>query len=101
VFGIGVAELLLIFVVALLVLGPDQLPGVARTLAKFMGEFRRAGEDLRLNIMSASNDVGLGKVSIAKQIEGAIARAGSREPEVIDVEAASSEATKTEVKPNG
>ena len=55
-FGIGVTELLVVFVVALIVLGPDQLPKVARTLAKVVGEFKRASDDLRLNVMSASND---------------------------------------------
>jgi len=56
-FGIGISELLVIFLVALLVLGPEQLPKVARTLAKVLGEFRRHSEDLRLNLMGASNDV--------------------------------------------
>ncbi len=40
-FGIGSTELIVIFVVALLVLGPKSLPGIAKTLGKVMGEFRR------------------------------------------------------------
>ena len=40
-FGIGSSELLLILVVALLVLGPKNLPKVAHTLGKAMGEFRK------------------------------------------------------------
>jgi Tat protein translocase TatB subunit len=40
-FGIGMPELLVIFVVALVVLGPKRLPEVARTLGKAMAEFRR------------------------------------------------------------
>lgn len=80
-FGIGLTELMVIFVVALLVLGPDQLPTLARTLAKYVGEFRRAKEDLQLNIMGASSGESLSKASLVKEIEGAIARAGSEEPE--------------------
>lgn len=46
-FGIGMQELVIIMVVALLVLGPSRLPQVARTLGKGMREFRKASDDLR------------------------------------------------------
>jgi len=45
-FGIGVPELLVILVVALLVLGPKRLPEVAKSLGKAFAEFRRATSDL-------------------------------------------------------
>ena len=57
--GVGILELLLIFVVALLVLGPDQLPKVARTLAKMLFEFRQVSEDLRLTVMSADREISI------------------------------------------
>lgn len=41
-FGIGMPELLVIMVVALVVLGPKRLPEVARTLGKGLAEFRKA-----------------------------------------------------------
>ncbi|MEI6805105.1 MAG: twin-arginine translocase TatA/TatE family subunit [Myxococcaceae bacterium] len=56
--GVGIFELLMIFVVALLVLGPDQLPKAARSLAKMLFEFRKVSEDLRLTVMSADNKTG-------------------------------------------
>lgn len=46
-FGIGSTELLLIMVVALIVLGPKNLPNIARTLGKAMGEFRRVSTDFQ------------------------------------------------------
>ncbi|MFQ5481047.1 MAG: Sec-independent protein translocase protein TatB [Thermodesulfobacteriota bacterium] len=49
-FGIGFTELLLVLVVALLVLGPDKLPEVARTVAKAYNELRRTGLDLKRTI---------------------------------------------------
>jgi Tat protein translocase TatB subunit len=45
-FGVGMPELLVIFVVALIVLGPKRLPEVARQLGKAMAEFRRQSADV-------------------------------------------------------
>jgi Tat protein translocase TatB subunit len=41
ILGIGPAELLLIFIIALIVFGPGRLPELARTLGKAMRELRR------------------------------------------------------------
>ena len=41
ILGIGPAELLLIFIIALIVFGPGKLPELARTLGKAMRELRR------------------------------------------------------------
>jgi Tat protein translocase TatB subunit len=39
--SIGAPELIVVFIVALLVLGPDRLPKAARQVGKAMSEFRR------------------------------------------------------------
>lgn len=39
-FGIGVPELVLIAIVALIVLGPERLPGAMREIARFIGKLR-------------------------------------------------------------
>ncbi len=44
-FGIGVPELLVILVVALIVLGPKRLPDVAKALGRGLAEFRKATAD--------------------------------------------------------
>lgn len=49
-FGIGMPELLVIFVIALLVFGPKELPKIGRTIGKAMAEFRRASDELREGI---------------------------------------------------
>lgn len=46
-FGIGSTELLVILVVALLVLGPKNLPRIAQTLGRAMGEFRKVSTEFQ------------------------------------------------------
>lgn len=44
-FGIGSGEILVILIVALLVLGPERLPSMAKTFGKGMSELRRLSMD--------------------------------------------------------
>jgi TatA/E family protein of Tat protein translocase len=47
-FGsIGMPELVIIFVVALIVFGPRKLPELGRSLGKSLSEFKRASNELR------------------------------------------------------
>ena len=57
-FGIGSMELLVILVVALLVLGPKNLPKIAHTIGRAMGEFRRVSTEFQrtLNTEIAIDD---------------------------------------------
>jgi TatA/E family protein of Tat protein translocase len=49
-FDIGFQELVLIFVIALLVFGPKNLPQLGRSLGRAMREFRRASDEFRSTI---------------------------------------------------
>jgi TatA/E family protein of Tat protein translocase len=55
-FGIGVPELMVILVVALLVFGPTKLPELARSLGRGLAEFRRASSDLRRSFADATEE---------------------------------------------
>ncbi len=44
-FGIGMPELLVIAVIALLVVGPKKLPDIAKALGKGLAEFRKVTAD--------------------------------------------------------
>ena len=49
-FDIGFAELLLIGVVGLLVVGPEQLPGAVRTVLAWVNRFRRSFDQIRTEV---------------------------------------------------
>lgn len=46
-FGIGLPEFILIMALALIVVGPDKLPGLAKTVAKQVLELKKAANSLK------------------------------------------------------
>jgi TatA/E family protein of Tat protein translocase len=49
-FNVGMTELLIILVVALIVLGPQRLPEIATGLGKAIRDFKKATRDLQTHI---------------------------------------------------
>jgi sec-independent protein translocase protein TatB len=49
-FDIGFAELILVSIVGLLVLGPERLPGAIRTGSMWLGKIRRSFNSIRADI---------------------------------------------------
>lgn len=45
-FGIGLPELALILVIALIIFGPGRLPEIGKSIGKALGEFRRASQEM-------------------------------------------------------
>jgi sec-independent protein translocase protein TatB len=54
-FDIGFSEVLLIFGLALVVLGPDKLPGVARTVGRWAGRARAMARQFRDQLEAESD----------------------------------------------
>lgn len=57
ILGMGPAELLLIFIIALIVLGPDKLPEIARTLGKAVRELRRMSMEVMAEFTKELRDM--------------------------------------------
>jgi len=82
---LSVPHLIVIFVVALIIFGPEKLPELARNLGKVMAEFRRATGDLRSNFEGHMRD--LEREAQERRIAGAAAAVSapaprSSEPEI-------------------
>ncbi|HYA89505.1 MAG TPA: twin-arginine translocase TatA/TatE family subunit [archaeon] len=54
---LSLPHLIIIFVVVLVVFGPEKLPELARNLGKVMAEFRKATGDLRMNFEDHMRDI--------------------------------------------
>ncbi|GAB6268644.1 MAG: twin-arginine translocase TatA/TatE family subunit [Smithella sp.] len=52
-FGIGMQELIIIAVIALLIVGPRKLPDLAKTLGKGFSEFKKATEGVTEDLKDA------------------------------------------------
>lgn len=68
-FDISFSELLIVGIVALLVIGPERLPGVARTVGHLFGRAQRYMNDVKSDIQ---REIDLKEISdIKKQMEEA------------------------------
>lgn len=54
-FGIGMPEMILILALALIVVGPDKLPDLARSMAKGLMELKKTAEGLKASFDEKEN----------------------------------------------
>ncbi len=57
-FGIGVQELIIIAIIALLIVGPKKLPDLAKTLGKGFRDFKNATEGVTEDLKDALKEDG-------------------------------------------
>jgi len=74
-FDIGWGELVLIGVVALIVIGPKELPGTLRTLGQWMGKLRRMASEFQGQFQEAMREAEL--ADLKKQVDDMTSQAQS------------------------
>ena len=55
-FNLGFSEMLIIGVIALIVVGPKQLPELARQIARMLNEFKRATEEIHKTLKDTKSE---------------------------------------------
>lgn len=72
-FGIGMPEMIIILVIALIVIGPHKLPELAKSLGKGLAEFKKATDDFQKNVQeearkSEEKEVPTQQVAVAEPV---------------------------------
>src|SRR6056297_2325917 len=80
-FGLGMPEILLILAIALIVIGPQKLPEVAKMLGKAMGEFKRSAQDLKDSIDIETTVKETNPPPVKKKIKDGVKGIDTQDPE--------------------
>lgn len=62
-FGLGWSEMVLVGIVALIVIGPKDLPGMFRTLGQFTGKAKRMAREFSRAMETAADEAGVNDIS--------------------------------------
>ena len=77
--NLGFAEMLFLVILALLLFGPRKLPEIARTMGKFMAEFKKASSEFQGQIHEEIRKLELEEADPRKHIEPEVAKLASDE----------------------
>ena len=56
-FGLGLPELIVIFVIALVVFGPKKLPDLGKSIGRAMAEFKKAQQEFQESVQAEMKEV--------------------------------------------
>ncbi|MDT8316732.1 MAG: twin-arginine translocase TatA/TatE family subunit [bacterium] len=56
-FGVGIPELLVIMIIALIVIGPEKLPDIAKTLGKAFYEFKNVIDGVKTSMEEEQKEI--------------------------------------------
>ena len=79
-FGIGTGELMLLLVLALIVLGPERMPKLARDLGRALAEFRRTSDELKSEFLNADKYLDAAAANATPEQPAIAAPAAAPEP---------------------
>jgi Tat protein translocase TatB subunit len=79
-FDIGMPEMIVIFIVALIVIGPKKLPEVAKALGKGLAEFKKTFQDVKESVdkefKETTSDIRDTIIDVKKQVETEVQNTG-------------------------
>jgi sec-independent protein translocase protein TatA len=98
---IGIQEILVIMVLALIVFGPEKLPDLGRRLGRAMREFRRASDEFRSTVeqnlqLNLDHDISSPPTSSEPAAAPAVAAAGAADGQAVGSDGHGAEASSTE-----
>lgn len=67
--NLGMPELMMIMLLALLLFGPKKLPEIGKQVGKALGEFKRASNDLKRSIQDEMDKAQAGLDSISSEVK--------------------------------
>lgn len=82
-FGLGFGELVLIFLIALIFIGPKKLPELAKGLGQGLKEFQKAAKGLSEQIQEDVNSTAAKKEETPK-LDGHASRDGGEAPAAVE-----------------
>lgn len=56
-FGLGIPELIVIFIIALVVFGPKKLPDLGKSIGRAMAEFKKAQQEFQDSVQAEMKEV--------------------------------------------
>lgn len=88
-FGIGMPEMIIILVIALIVIGPHKLPELAKSLGKGLAEFKKASEGFQRSVQEEANKADEPVKDPAPQVQAAsvaepVATQATAEPQHVE-----------------
>ena len=95
-FGMGVQEIVIIAIVLIIVVGPEDLPGLLRTVGRWIGNVQGMARDFRKQIDTMADDAGFSEerklfeqarnMNPTKMLKDAIDPGGDIEKDLQDTE---------------
>ncbi|MEK6599439.1 MAG: Sec-independent protein translocase protein TatB [Deltaproteobacteria bacterium] len=71
-FGIGVTELIVILVIAIIFIGPKKLPEIAKAAGKAFAEFKKATEDIKNSVKEDIEKTTAPLTELSKEVQAPI-----------------------------